>query len=47
MVDGWMVIVFLIGSDRASLDASQVNSSLFVWLGTNVITADTVSPSTV
>ena len=45
VVDSWIVIVFLIGSDKASLEASQVNSS--VWLGTKVMTAETVSPSTV
>ena len=47
VVDSWIVIVFLIGSDKASLEASQVNSSSLVWLGTKVMTADTVSPSTV
>ena len=47
VVDSWIVIVFLIGSDKASLEASQVNSSSLVWLGTKVMTAETVSPSTV
>ena len=45
VVDSWIVIVFLIGSVKASLEASQVSSS--VWLGTKVMTAETVSPSTV
>ena len=47
VVDNWIVIVFLIGSDNASLEASQVSSSSAVWLGTKVMTAETVSPSTV
>ena len=47
VVDSWIVIVFLIGSDSASLEASHVNSSSAVWLGTKVMTAETVSPSTV
>ena len=47
VVDNWIVIVFLIGSDNASLEASHVSSSSAVWLGTKVMTAETVSPSTV
>ena len=47
VVDSWIVIVFLIGSVNASLEASQVSSSSAVWLGTKVMTAETVSPSTV
>ena len=47
VVDNWIVIVFLIGSVNASLEASHVSSSSAVWLGTKVMTAETVSPSTV